>query len=650
MTLKRAYSLLEVRSYDEEKREIRGVATTPSTDSYGDIVESDGAEFNLPIPLLWQHSHDKPIGQVTEAKVRGDKIEVVAKLAKVDEAGALRDRLDEAWQSIKHGLVKGLSIGFRALEWQHIETGIKFTKWAWLELSAVTIPANQDATIELVRAASGASKASDTRVRAGAVSLTIPNYEESEMTVSEQINALSAKREANKARMTTLAEKAAKEGRTMDDAEGEEYDDLSAEITTIERDLSRLTKLQDVAKEQAEPVSGRTAESAAKSRSSVRVSMPAEKLEPGINFARLARVRALARIDDSYDNPRHAAKSIYGENSSVYGYLKQRAAVPAASTGDDDWAGFLVGDETSIYADFVEYLRPQTIVGKFGTDGIPALRSVPFNVPLLSMTSGATAYWTGEGAAKPLTKFTGTRTTLEPFNVTALSAATKQLLKRANPAADQLIRDDLTSAIVERIDLSFIDPSNSGGPASPASITNGVIPIDSSGCDADAIRCDVSAAVGAFAAARNPISSGVWIMSTQLAIALWQMRNPLGQREFADMTLGGGIFEGFPVIVSDHVDDGYVALVNASDIWLGDEDGIDVAMSEDASLEMMDNPTASSTAPTPAETVSMFQTNSVAFRVEREINWAPRRSEAVQLIQGANWGCCDEEDNGDPGQ
>src|SRR5699024_2079768 len=135
MKNRQAFSLIEVKAFDEEKREISGVATTPAVDSYGDEVMPDGAEFDLPIPLLWQHSHDKPIGHVVAAKVSGGKIHVKAKLAKVEESGALRDRLEEAWQSIKHGLVRGLSIGCKPIEWEPIETGIKFTKWAWLELS-----------------------------------------------------------------------------------------------------------------------------------------------------------------------------------------------------------------------------------------------------------------------------------------------------------------------------------------------------------------------------------------------------------------------------------------------------------------------------------------------------------------------------------
>jgi hypothetical protein len=43
-------------------------------------------------------------------------IEIEAQIKKIPEPGKLKDRVDEAWQSIKYGLVRGLSIGFKDLE------------------------------------------------------------------------------------------------------------------------------------------------------------------------------------------------------------------------------------------------------------------------------------------------------------------------------------------------------------------------------------------------------------------------------------------------------------------------------------------------------------------------------------------------------
>ena len=87
------------------------------------------------------------------ARVTDKGIEVEIHLAQINESGKLKERLDEAWHSIKSGLVKGLSIGFRGKEYAYTDSGIHFTKWDWHELSAVTIPANSEATITAIKAA-----------------------------------------------------------------------------------------------------------------------------------------------------------------------------------------------------------------------------------------------------------------------------------------------------------------------------------------------------------------------------------------------------------------------------------------------------------------------------------------------------------------
>jgi len=153
-TMRRAYSLMTLKEFDDEKRTFSGIATTTSVDRMGDIVDSKGAEFQLPIPLLSHHNAQKPIGHVTAAKVLKDEIQITGHVMRLDDAPAsLKERLDVAWAEIKSGLVRGLSIGFQPIESARIEGtwGYRFTKWLWLELSAVTIPANGDSMITTVK-------------------------------------------------------------------------------------------------------------------------------------------------------------------------------------------------------------------------------------------------------------------------------------------------------------------------------------------------------------------------------------------------------------------------------------------------------------------------------------------------------------------
>jgi HK97 family phage prohead protease len=146
---RRAYSFFDIKSVNDDKRIIRGVATTPTVDRVGDIVEPLGVKFKNPLPFLWQHQHDAPIGTVKFDKPTADGITFTAELPQIEEPGTLKDRVDEAWQSIKLGLVRAVSIGFRAVEYAFIEGtgGIRFTETEVFELSAVTIPANAEAVV-----------------------------------------------------------------------------------------------------------------------------------------------------------------------------------------------------------------------------------------------------------------------------------------------------------------------------------------------------------------------------------------------------------------------------------------------------------------------------------------------------------------------
>lgn len=155
----RAYSVLEVKSVDEGRRIIRGIATTPTVDRVGDIIDPMGVKFSNPLAFLWQHRHDQPIGTVKFDKPSAKGIEFEAEIASTDEPGTLKDRLDEAWQSIKAGLVRAVSIGFRPIEYSFMDNGgIRFSETEVFELSAVTIPANADALITTIKSLDAAAR------------------------------------------------------------------------------------------------------------------------------------------------------------------------------------------------------------------------------------------------------------------------------------------------------------------------------------------------------------------------------------------------------------------------------------------------------------------------------------------------------------
>lgn len=671
---RRAYSYLTVKSVNEDKRIIRGIATTPAVDRVGDIVEPLGVKFNNPMPFLWQHDAHKPIGTVKFDKPTKDGITFEAELPSLDEPGTLKDRVDEAWQSIKLGLVRAVSIGFRAIEYSFMDNGgVRFAEAEVFELSAVTIPAQAEAVMTSIKnmdaaglavikkfdigapATSGTPGADvDTGRKAtpgasGTSKPTVKTLKPKEkptmatQTLAEQISAFEATRLAKAAELETIM--IGTDGETLNAESAEAADTLTDEIKSIDDHLKRLRLVESLKASTAKPVIGVVDTKSGSDARDIRLPIQVkaqQKSAPGIEFARLAKVKALAFLSQGEHRQVDVAKALYGENSVVYGIISKATVVAGASVAGN-WAEDLVGDETSVYADFVEFLRPMTIVGKFGQGNVPNLRRVPFRTPLIGQTGGGQAYWVGEGKPKPLTAFDFNRTTLDELKVATISVVTEELLRKSSPSADAILRDALAAAVAERIDIDFIDPDKAASVGvSPASITNGVVAIASSGNDADAIREDIRALMATFVAANNPPTSAVFITSSANALAVSLMRNPLGQQEFPGITMNGGTLEGIPVIVSEYfapvTAGGFVALVNASDIYFADDGGVMVDVSREASLQMLDNPTNDVLTPTATSMVSMWQTNSVAFRAERILNWAKRRASAVALLDEVNWG------------
>ncbi len=654
--MQRMYSVLTVKAVEEERRIIRGIATTPRLDRAGDIVEPLGISFKNPMPLLWQHKHDKPVGTVTFDTPTSDGVTFVAELPVINEAGLLRDRIEEAWQSVKAGLVSAVSIGFRPLEYAFLdEGGVRFTKTEVYELSLVTIPAQPDAVITGLKSMDAAAvaliKQFDMQAQTATgqnglvtikspgaagkpvkpVNLTIQKGTDMK-TVAEQIAALEASRNAKSARMGEVMQKSIDAGRSTDEAEQEEFDTLEGEVSAIDGDLKRLRSLEKAQALSAKPIIAnqiKTSHEGTSLRSGIQIA----KAEPdkGIRFARYAKCIAIATKTNQQITS--VAEALYGKSDPDFIDIT-KAAVSAMTTGNTD---ALVGNIGG-FADFVEFLTPMTILGRFGTGNIPALSKIPFRTPIIGEVSEADAQWVGEGKGKPLTRMTYGRTTLDPLKVATIAVQTMELIRDSSPSSDVLIRNALAKALAKRLDLTFLDPTVAAvAGVRPGSILNGIAPVTAStATGADAVREDAQAIMGTFIAANNPLTSGVWQMSGMTALKLMGMLNPLGAREFPGVTLQGGTFFELPVIVSNYVGD-YLALVNAEDIHYGDEGGIDIAMSTEASLEMDSAPTLTSGDPTPAELVSMFQTNSVAFRAERTISWTRRRPTAAAWVDKPAW-------------
>lgn len=595
--MKKAFSELQIKSFDEQAGIIKGIATTPTTDKVGDIVEPMGAQFTLPLPLHHEHDRKDVVGEVIEATATPDGIEFTARVAK-----DVSEQIAEVWRRVAGGLIRFVSIGFRPIEYAAIEGGYRFSKWAWDELSLTTIPANPQAAITAAKALPAPPVIDINKVK--------------NMTLAEQIASFEAKKAETIGKMDALIAK----GVTLQGEDETAYKAHEAEVAEIDKHLDRLKAAEARQAKTAQPIAG---------IKSIEVTDNAPK---GMAFVQFAKTMAL-----SNGNPVRAieiAKNM-GYGQRVETVLK--AAVSAGTTTSADFTSLV--EPRMMASEFIDLLRPATIVGK-----LSQVRNVPTNIKIPKQTTGASVGWIGEGKPAPVTNAAYGDLEVGEHKVGATAVFTEELIRRSEPAADALVQNELLEKITEAIDVAFINQANAGvAGVKPASIANAATSAAASGTTADKVRADVKAAKKNAISANQSLASGVWIMHPVTALNLESMVNATtGQREFPLInSVTGGSFEGLPVVVSTHVpgDDtaGYdVVLAVQNEILLA-EGGLSVDTSREASLEMSDAPTNNSGTPTAAELVSLWQTGSVAIKAVRGITWTRRRPTAVYRISAAKY-------------
>lgn len=646
----RAWSTFTMKAMTEDpdgKRRFTGIATTPSVDRAGDVVEPMGAEFQLPIPLLWQHDHRDPVGWITSAKVTPKGIEIEGEVAQVEAPASLKERLETAWAMIKAQLVRGLSIGFQPLESSRIEGtySYRYLKWSWLELSAVTIPMNADASITAVKAADmlvlrsapGANGGKrvvavrpmpgDTGASANSVATKGHN-----MKISEQLAAFEARRKTITSRMEELMSKAADEGRTLDAPETEEYDGLTADLKAVDEHTARLQAHEKAMIAKAAPVLGDAGRPAPGTgtgydignRPVIGVQRNAPK---GTGFTRYC--MALAVSKGNIVQAERLATQHFKDTPEVATVL--RAAADAGTTSDPTWAGPLV-QYNDMVSEFIDLLRNATILGRMGS-----VRRVPFNVRIPRKTSGSTGSFVGEGAPTPVREMAFDNITHPWAKASSIIVVSAELARMSNPAAEALCRQDLIDGISEFLDKRLVDPVFAGvSGTSPASLTHGVTPRQASGATLAAIDDDVAYLMQQYAAANLGLATGVWVMSPSLAITLSMLRTNQDTPAFPGMGVNGGTFYGLPAITSNSVapsgspGDQHLILVNQNEVLLSDDGQMMVEASAEASLQMNDAPSAGA-----QSLVSLWQNGLLGLKVDRWIYWSKRRAQAVQFIDGA---------------
>lgn len=458
------------------------------------------------------------------------------------------------------------------------------------------------------------------------------------MNYAEILKRLQEQREAAVAKMQGIHSKAVEEGRTFSEAEQGTFAQLKKEVESIDAQIQSTKDMETLMGQQALPIGAQKAagsEGAANGgggtalavRPGASISLKSN-LPKGTVFTRYA--MALAASKGNLHAAAEMSKNLWGDSTpQVERIIK--AAVAAGSTTDTNWAKPLA-EYRDATGEFIELLRPATIIGRMA-----GFVQVPFNVRIPRQTAGTSVGWVGQASPKAVNRLQFDSVVIPITKIAGIVVITQELARFSQPSAEALVRSDMIQTIATYMDSQMIDPAVTSSTARPASVTNGVTGIASTGATLTAILTDTTAAMLQLANSNIPMQNWYWIMHPRTAMFLMDLRTAQDVYAFPGLQLPEGqkTFRGFPVIIStgvpvtDVVDPGtdttIIILVAAGEILLADDGEVMLDVSTEAAVAMDDTGVGTLT--------SLWQNNLIGLRAERYVHWLKRRNNAVAVIE-----------------
>lgn len=313
-----------------------------------------------------------------------------------------------------------------------------------------------------------------------------------------------------------------------------------------------------------------------------------------------------------------------GAGEPGYLYARQRWGINGDTIAKAAVAALTSGDMGTVEGmEFFGLVRERSVIG-----AMSGLRNVPFDIRVVRRTNGTRGVWVGEAAPIPLNKPSLAGSSLPPLRVAAIIVSTKESLSAAGDTVEDGVKQDLEIGCTGATDAAFLDASNAGTPnVSPASVTHGAPTIQATG-DAAA---DLKALVSNFA---GDLSSAYLVTDPATATGLAMVRGNNGAFLFPDAGPRGGAVLGIPLLTSRESPrdsgGGQIALIDPTGIAVAME-GLQLDIAEETSLAMSDSPSS------PAQMVSLFETNSIAWRCIIAANWEVQRAGCVTVLTGVDY-------------
>jgi len=451
----RTVDLSRASHIDEENRRVRvGVSSEePVERSFGmEVLGHSEGDINMEFissgraPLLLDHDMTKQIGVIEEFKLDETAKRTIA-VVRFGKSALAR----EVFEDVKDGIRMNISVGYRIDKLERIQRdGEDYYKanWSPLEISSVSIPADQSRLVGV-----GRSKNKQTKTQIEVIKMTKEVKNEINLDEVRAQSADEAKAEfkrnskeiidlAVKHNKRDLADKAIQEGVSVEEFRG-----------ILLENISNNTPLETPSE----------------------IGMTPKEVR---RFSLVKAINALANPSDR--NAQRAAEFEFEcseQAAREHGKVAQGIMLPAEVLRN--WTRDInTGDDSTLIAedykggDFIDVLRNSSSVMQAGAT---MLRGLQGNVVIPKKTAAASAGWIAtEGGDSAESEFTSGSVTMSPKVIGAHTDASRLMLQQSSLDIENLIRDDLTQSIALAIDLGALAGSGTSGQPTGIANTSGI--------------------------------------------------------------------------------------------------------------------------------------------------------------------------------
>ena len=269
---------------------------------------------------------------------------------------------------------------------------------------------------------------------------------------------------------------------------------------------------------------------------------------------------------------------------------------------------------------FAAVLLTQTLLGRFR-----ALDSQP-NLMLARPSVTPTASFVGEGKPIPFARVAVTGSMMPDAKIATMVGVQNTVAARLNDRElDEYIRRLVLRALVLGEDTHLIGDAAADADA-PAGLLHDVVAAGAG--SPGTLQEDIHAAVSA--AGDGELIDPVWVYSARGGAYLAGY-NVNGTPLFPNAgPLGGAIF-GIPALVSPAASNRLILIDQARIArWQGE---LEIAASNSAAVEFLDNPTNNPTPPTHTTLTSAFQCDTTVLRFVKYVSWYPIDNDHASFIE-----------------